>query len=500
MLAQSELELRSRDGNQQQYLEYGLTPSILSTCRQMNDEGSDILYGCNTFYIYCFGSNRYPHEYLCYDRICPLLRYRQDVVNCVYYTEHFAPLANEVAVSKVRNWKILVSTWVYESSTYRIYPSRAMVELCRLMRASSPLSVKVLVIPQGIEAAPGENYHDIHQVLRPFELLRIRDGRFTIRDANFDEVQEGFFGAISVVPVFTSQLSGPNSQNSLIRLIGGNTAVEDCSEMYSCLLSYAQCFKRYGPFRVDMGLGWGAYLKEDHLAPCDQRYLRLGLTNPFKDADRDCDNSHPIEEILSWAKEDTDSEDLAGFKEKRANVLEYLEPQYARIMIASGNCVQFIKEQKQGGGLFDVEGRMCLCCGECRVPCWLNKDLMAEGIVLLEQYATSFLRDAPLKVQREIKKQQRAFDSHYFDIDREELLVKMNHALDIGDDEHYVSSFKRVFNNMELQRLEIREARKNLLNFDITNDRRCDIDIELVRCDDLVDFEVNEPDYEVRVS
>jgi hypothetical protein len=92
-----------------------------------------------------------------------------------------------------------------------------------------------------------------------------------------------------------------------------------------------------------MGLEWGEELKEDNFASCDRKYIRLNLANLFKHIYGGSDDSHPVEDKLSWARMDTDFEDFAVFKEKRATILGCLEPQYERIIIASGNIVEFIK-------------------------------------------------------------------------------------------------------------------------------------------------------------
>lgn len=43
---------------------------------------------------------------------------------------------------------------------------------------------------------------------------------------------------------------------------------------------------------------------------------------------------------------------------------------------------------------------------------------------------------------------------------------------------------------MQAQRIEIIKARKELFKFDLTNDRRCEIDPVLERSEDLVDWDV----------
>jgi hypothetical protein len=187
---------------------------------------------------------------------------------------------------------------------------------------------------------------------------------------------------------------------------------------------------------------------------------------------------HPVEEALGVAKSATELEDIAKFKEKRAEALEYLEPQFRRIMTASTNIREFIHRQKRLGGVFDLNDGSCDCCNshEEHHDRHLQIDPVADGLVLLEQYAASFVRDAPVEVLREIKKQQREFDSHYFHPEREEVLAKMNREFEFGDNENYVELFKRAFANMEQQRLEISDKRKELFKSDLANDKRCNID------------------------
>ncbi len=66
MLEQTELEFDSSTNSDRQFynmIKYGLMPSILCTNRQIYEEVSDILYGSNAFYTYCFGvRNRYSWQ------------------------------------------------------------------------------------------------------------------------------------------------------------------------------------------------------------------------------------------------------------------------------------------------------------------------------------------------------------------------------------------------------------------------------------------------------
>jgi hypothetical protein len=472
MLGHSEMENHSYgDNGQSKYIEYDLSPSLLLTCRQMYIEAADVLYGCNTYYLYCFPD--IPHVWE-FNPSCPILRHGD-----TYSTQ--PPFNENKAAAKVRHWKILVSSYSKESSI-SYSPNPSLLEASRLMHTSRPQSADILVIPQGVEAMPGlgERYQNIHEVLRPLHLVRFPKGLFAISDASFDEIKISVHN-LRLVPQYVSQIEGNNSQDALVELINSNAPVEMGSEMYSRLLSYSRSFERYTPYRAEMGLRSGEFLSEYDVGPLDRRYYRLQLGNPFRRwlTHDPFHYFHPVEEALHLARSATELEDIVEFKEKRADALEYLEPQYQRIMNTSTNIREFIQRQKRRGGVFDLSDS-CNCFPACSHEeqkfCHLQIDPVADGLVLLEQYAASFVRDAPVEVLREIKKQQREFDSHYFHPEREELLAKMNREFEFGDNENYVELFKRAFTNMEQQRLEILHTRKELFKSDLANDKRCNIE------------------------
>ncbi|KAH6680864.1 hypothetical protein B0J14DRAFT_274594 [Halenospora varia] len=58
----------------------------------------------------------------------------------------------------------------------------------------------------------------------------------------------------------------------------------------------------------------------------------------------------------------------------------------------------------------------------------------------------------------------------------------------------FVDLFIEAFEDMDTQWLEIREARKDLFKLDILNQPECSIDLGLWRCDERVNWCVNEPD------
>jgi len=399
MLGQSEAEGYTCIGDGQYKYIYDLSPSLLLTCRKMYIEAAEVLYGCNTYYLYCLPKSisSWSSRYL--PPCCPILRYHHD---------HSIPPFNEnKAAAKVRHWKILVST--YSSEPWN--SDHGLIEASRLMHTSRPQSANILVIPQGVETMPGleQDYQNINEVLRPLNLVRFPKGFFAISDASFDEI-DTCIQDLQLVPQYVSQIEGTNSQDALVELINSNAPVEIGSEMYSRLLSYAGSFERYAPYREEMGFRSSHSLSDDYADSIDRRYCRLRLTNPFRRVFTSdpfhC--THPVEKALEWAIYFTGSEDNVRFKEKRAEALEYLEPQYQRIMTASTNIREFIHKQKRSGGVFDLNDGSCHCCRACshkeQKSRHLQIDPVADGLVLLEQYAASFVRDAPVEALRQIKK------------------------------------------------------------------------------------------------
>jgi len=339
-------------------------------------------------------------------------------------------------------------------------------------------------------------------VLAPLRFLRhLEVGTYCIRDASFEEANASHT-SWDHVGIITSQLPSDTLLNELIQSGTSNGLVDFPSEMYPRVLSYAQSFERYIPFKLAMDLP----RHEVDISPappkqCYRPYVRRTLQSPFRDTSLTFfENSHPVEAALNSAKEACEVEDVDRFKFCRARILEYLEPQYQRIMTASSNLVDFIKRNKRPGDLFDAESIKCSCNrvswrSSSAATCDWDLHIMAEASVLLDQYAKSFRRDMPLRIQIEIRKQKKQIDGLYFQRDREGALIDLNRDIELCSCDEFVSLFKCAFEHMEKQRQEIREARKGLFTFDCANDRQTDIDLESLRCDDFVDFSVNEPLY-----
>lgn len=76
---------------------------------------------------------------------------------------------------------------------------------------------------------------------------------------------------------------------------------------------------------------------------------------------------------------------------------------------------------------------------------------------------------------------------------REQGLKKLHKMFESQDFTSFVEVFNFVCDDLDAQYLEIRRARKELFAWDIEIDKGCEIDLGLNRCDEMVDWAVNEP-------
>jgi hypothetical protein len=98
-------------------------------------------------------------------------------------------------------------------------------------------------------------------------------------------------------------------------------------------------------------------------------------------------------------------EDLAGFKQDRAAIIAYLEPQYQRLVLASNSITTFIKSQNHHNCLFEADTR-----GKSMFKVDIDAGIPSEAVILLEEFATAFRRDVTPEVAIRIKMMQLDFD------------------------------------------------------------------------------------------
>lgn len=121
-----------------------------------------------------------------------------------------------------------------------------------------------------------------------------------------------------------------------------------------------------------------------------------------------------------------------------------------------------------------------------------------EAMSRIEDYTSSFIRDMPHKMRYMCRKDLKASDERNAIQTRELMIKRLGMIVDmsqptIGIIEMFHAILPRVIDDMNSQYLQIRSARKALFDDD-TTEPGCDINLELNRCDEMIDWEPPKPD------
>ncbi|ATZ52987.1 hypothetical protein BCIN_08g06010 [Botrytis cinerea B05.10] len=308
-------------------------------------------------------------------------------------------------------------------------------------------------------------------------------------DANPDTTQNNIPPEIS-----TYQLT---HHSEIINLATSKTkilAVESPSNIYNHLLSYAQAFERYEPFKQHMGANW---LYQNSYMGTPNPYKTkspnpIQYSNPFGPQNNDY-KSHPVNRHLSNTAAAVRRHDIAALRKNRKAVIDFLEPQYTRIMKQVKNCREFTEKQNQKFGMWmkvsilqnrilnhprAVANSVLGQSSNLRPDERIKSIDFSEALVVLEEYADSFTRDIPHETRRQIALIRYEYHGHYEIMEREVAIHKLqNMVIDMPRpyDEAAVE-FKRLYmlaaNDMQRQFLEIRRARRQLVEDDIVRGRR----------------------------
>ncbi|PMD41299.1 hypothetical protein L207DRAFT_632736 [Hyaloscypha variabilis F] len=463
---------------------YHLSPQILRVCRQAKEEGLLTLYGSNTFIIeFVTGGRDGPRS--------PILRHPTGN-NALLNRCHGSAIAELYPWAKhVKHWKVILTAY---NPTGQAAPQPGFTNFCRFISFSKPQSLEVLLLPRGTMVIQYGHLHnpttikylDAKDVLQPLTLLR------NILSLRLEEAQ-GPDLPIYDASLDKSSLTYNNIEEELKAqlkdMVEGDSPVTRVFMMNKKLVDYAGAFERSKKIRDAMNPGWGearpmlllaaAAVNQDlHDWPANQG-------NPYIQR-----RIHPVEEGLHFTSCASEDNDVKAFKLARTTVLEYLEPQYQRIIKASERMAGFVKGVKQPNEAFCVKRQSQF------EP---DMILLTVCILYLEDYAKAFIRDVPCHTRFYIRREQHKFDLMYASHERESLMRKLSGALELdrlaANPVPWKMWFKAAVNNIDRQYLKIRKARKALFDFDPTNDkdRGCDIDLELWRCDEMVDWTVNEP-------
>ncbi|KAE8447255.1 hypothetical protein EG329_010949 [Mollisiaceae sp. DMI_Dod_QoI] len=183
-------------------------------------------------------------------------------------------------------------------------------------RTKYDLSPALLAVNRQINEEADGWLIDASKAIMPLELLR-NISLFSIRSAQNSEI-----------PSFVSQLTNSATNTTqeqvfsyltlqLVNLVQGDGPVECASDMFDNLLAYAETFERFLTYKKGMAL----YHHETLWLPgMDNRDTnRLHHYNPFR-------QYHPVERNLLMSRLASDANELQAFKQKRAEILQYLEP------------------------------------------------------------------------------------------------------------------------------------------------------------------------------
>lgn len=404
-----------------------------------------------------------------------------------------ADLEDHEAVRKVKHWRVIIGAR-NERYPRPQAPTPSFVLFCRAICQHRPKSLTVSLVPRGnclLDPSYFDldtlttDYHDVTKVLKPLRMLR-NIGRVSI-----------VAGGLRDFPVYTQPAPGeiqpheisPALVAELLQLAQGDTPVKDIFLMYRKLVAYAQTFERNEQFKSAMDPRYGQALHR--LRPSDN------------DMDRDCNGGnwgspyrgspfHPVENALDYASAACKLGKVSTFLEARKAILEYLEPQYHRILDSSLQLLESIKEHEVPGSFLSAVPPTRFS------PRWPP----AEAMLLLGDDANAFVRDAPWATRVKMRNLQCSHDLSYARLPRE---VLMHQLTTIVEEDSYSYSgmpeftklFKHAVDDMDTQLLEIRKARKELFDKDY-QDFGHDVDLELWRCDEKVKRGINEPRLEPR--
>ncbi|KAF8859643.1 hypothetical protein BDZ45DRAFT_354042 [Acephala macrosclerotiorum] len=198
---------------------------------------------------------------------------------------------------------------------------------------------------------------------------------------------------------------------------------------------------------------------------------------------------HPVEHALELAKYASDENDAEEFKKQRKIILEFLEPQYQRIMEANNKLATFIRGKGRYAGLYGNDHNMYVSPEDKEGTADRMKHAL-EGTKLLQSYANAFQRDLTPEVELLVNLHHDIFTAYYGKEERGKELANVYEQLR-GPQNWYIlrEGFECSANDMKVQHLAIRRARKALFEFDRTGtDTGCEIDAEAWRKDGRFDW------------
>ncbi|TGO47406.1 hypothetical protein BCON_0279g00050 [Botryotinia convoluta] len=478
-------------GSSQPPLKFELEPQVLRVCRAMYLEALDILYGSNTFYIACC---KYESSEDCRPSRSAFNR----CMEMTPITRHYNRLSHgqlflfdHPAVVKVKRWRVIVSSFMDSDVLGGWHEMRiwSIENFCQAITQSPSISLEIALAPIGLEKCEESHwfrdkvsYQEMKDMLIPLRMLRgVKKLQF--RDASWDELPDvypynTFWGkkCRSIIP--SSSL-----RKELRSIMMGNSVVELSRGMYLRLVRYAQAFEAVDTFRSEMRYSStgsvGRYLMHYGLCPGSNHWIH-------KPRNPTTQRSHPVERGLRHAENLSSSQYNPGaFKLERANIVQYLEPQYQRAKLACFNITEFIKSQKRKDEMLSPKMSRE----------WQSSMIAAEAMLLLERYEQALRRDFPYTDQIKHRANLRNTTSFYNNLPRNFLMRQATDAFDSMNWAFFISCFRRVVDDLDKQFMEMRRARKELFEDDKTLDIGCDIELDSKLCIEMVDWTKDEPKF-----
>ncbi|KAH8790697.1 hypothetical protein BGZ57DRAFT_923210 [Hyaloscypha finlandica] len=475
-------------------LSYGLYPNILYTGRQVYEEASAVLYGGkNTFIIDCQIERK---------AASPLFRSSSatNINNYTWYIRlRYQDLPLLAAIKKVKSWKLIIGT-AQEMS--ELPSTTSFIYFCRAICDARPASLLIEIIPKGLQfsynyledSSLKGYYHPVQKVLEPLKMLRnVAKLEFGVVKGDELPLYEG--ATTPNAPSIDHNYLCPHLEAKFKSLVEGDSKVVHLWKLYDNLLAYAQAFERSPVFQDAMKSEYG------------EARRRL---NPSHSLARDPDREYPwkkkglfkygqvfhtVEDMLEHASFASETGDKKNFKAARQAVLEYLEPQYLRMLAASAAVAEFIKAEKRHGGLFQAD----LQAADCALH---RSEEFGEAFILLQDYNESLKRDLTRETRIEIAIRHLEWEQAYAADDRKFILERLGGLVESRrsvDNLLFIRYFKHCVDYFDLQYLSVREARKAVFADDpvgkILPLGKCFDDwAQPWRCDQHVNWTVNEPD------
>ncbi|KAF7879481.1 hypothetical protein EAF04_000677 [Stromatinia cepivora] len=275
------------------------------------------------------------------------------------------------------------------------------------------------------------------------------------------------------IPVLSKQ----ETIEKLTVIIGINETLSEHLELqYRSVLKYAQSFERIESFKRNMGV------------PAWKQFV-YGPQNAFQNP-----HKHSIENWLEEARAQSEKKNynVEKFRTIRCSIIDYLELQYQKISTSGSILNNFIKRNKQVYGTFDLRFRQNIAS---RYGYNEVREIYAEAVLLLEDYLISFDRDVPYSIRIYIKSMGVEYSDLLDTLPRNcafRIICQSYKNFPDDPNARFVANFRKLVDDCDKQWLEIRKARKELFQWDNV-EIEPEFNLELVRCDEMVKWDIREP-------